>query len=185
MREVAARHRVVDPLGHRADDLQLDVAGGLAGATGGERLTGHLVPAHPEMLARHRRPQGLRSAHSASCQPTSDAGRMLVRVEPVARLRGEVDAADERDAVVDHDRLLVVAVHRPLLRSRARTGSSCRAVKPVAHRRARRRRDGRKSGSGAPGPDEHAHVDPLGQLGEEVPKDERVAARRARARTSG
>ncbi len=41
---------------------------------------------------------------------------MLVRVEPVTGLGGEVDAADERDPVVDHDRLLVVAVQWPLLR---------------------------------------------------------------------
>ena len=42
--------------------------------------------------------------------------RMVVPVETVARFGGEVDPADERDAVVDDDRLLVVAVHRPLLR---------------------------------------------------------------------
>ena len=39
------------------------------------------------------------------------------------------------------------------------------------------RRDGRKSGSGRSGPDEDPHVDPLGQLGEEVAQDDWLARR--------
>jgi hypothetical protein len=41
---------------------------------------------------------------------------MLVRVEPVTGLEGEVDAADEADLAVDDHELLVVAMHRPLAR---------------------------------------------------------------------
>src|SRR5205085_12160362 len=41
-------------------------------------------------------------------------GRVVARVEAVAVVGGEVDAADEGDAVVDDDELLVVAVERPL-----------------------------------------------------------------------
>ncbi len=44
------------------------------------------------------------------------AGGVVVRVEPVAGFGCQVDAADEGDAVVDDDRLFVMAVHRPLLR---------------------------------------------------------------------
>ena len=40
-------------------------------------------------------------------------------VEAVSTLGREVDAADERDAIVDHDRLLVMAVQRPLPRVEA------------------------------------------------------------------
>ena len=39
---------------------------------------------------------------------------MIARVEAVPVLRGDVDAADEGDSAVDHDRLLVVAVEGPL-----------------------------------------------------------------------
>ena len=41
---------------------------------------------------------------------------MLAQVVPVAGLVREVDPADEGDPVVDDDRLLVVAVNRPLAR---------------------------------------------------------------------
>ncbi len=39
------------------------------------------------------------------------ARRMLLAVVGISSVQREVDAADERDAVVDDDRLLVVAVH--------------------------------------------------------------------------
>ena len=41
---------------------------------------------------------------------------MIARVEAVAAERGQVDAADERDLAVDDHELLVVAVHRALVR---------------------------------------------------------------------
>ena len=37
------------------------------------------------------------------------------------------------------------------------------------------RREGRKSGSGAPGPREHPHVDPLGEVGKQIAEHGRVA----------
>jgi hypothetical protein len=43
------------------------------------------------------------------------AGAVATAVEAIAGFRGQVDSADEGDAVVDHDRLLVVAVQGPLL----------------------------------------------------------------------
>ena len=39
------------------------------------------------------------------------AGGVLLAVVRIAAVVREVDASDERDPVVDHDRLLVVAVH--------------------------------------------------------------------------
>ena len=81
---------------------------------------------------RRLRPQGPRSSRAASCQPTVAARRVVASVETVARLRRQVDAADERDPVVDHDRLLVVAVHRPLLGiERALDARVC--GQPLAH----------------------------------------------------
>ena len=116
----------------------------------------------------------------ASCQPTLRARRMLGRVEAVAGLGGEIDAADERDPVVDHDRLLVMAVHRPLLRVELALDPRV-ARQLVAHRAhlAARRPEQRQRRAR---PDEHADVDPLGQLGEQVAQHDGLA-RRARART--
>ena len=111
---------------------------------------------------------------AASCQPIARARRVMARVESVAGLRGEVDAADERDAVVDHDRLLVMAMHRPLLRvERALDARVLRQAVPHLAHLATRRPEERQRRSG---PDEHAHVDALGQLGEEVAQDDRLVA---------
>src|SRR5581483_9561342 len=41
-------------------------------------------------------------------------GAMLARVQPIARIGGEVDAADERLSAVDNHELFMVAVHGPL-----------------------------------------------------------------------
>jgi hypothetical protein len=57
---------------------------------------------------------------------------MAAVVEAIAGFRGQVDSADEGDAVVDHDRLLVVAVHRPLLRIE-RAANLCPAAEVLAH----------------------------------------------------
>jgi hypothetical protein len=57
---------------------------------------------------------------------------VLARVEPVTGLRREVDAPDERNAVVDHDRLLVVAMHRPLLRVEP-AFDACLVRQPLTH----------------------------------------------------
>ena len=93
--------------------------------------------------------------------------RVLVGVVAVAGQRRQVDAADERDLVVDDHELLVVAVHQPPCRRRARTGSSCRctscsraaltvAAARLEHRHGRAR------------PHEHAHRHALGGLGQQL-----------------
>jgi hypothetical protein len=60
------------------------------------------------------------------------ARRMLARIEPVAGERGEVDAVHVRDAPVDYGELLVMAVHRPLLRVELHPN-----LRPCDHRLAR------------------------------------------------
>src|SRR5206468_2030500 len=47
------------------------------------------------------------------------ACRVIAGVEAVAGLRREVDSANEGDAIIDHDRLLVVTVQGPFLRVEA------------------------------------------------------------------
>ncbi len=94
-------------------------------------------------------------------------------VVAVAGLRGEIDPADERDAVVDHDRLLVVAVQRPFLRIeraldlrvRDQLVSHLSHVVPGGPEERQRRT----------GPRQHAYVDALRELCEQVPKDDELA----------
>ena len=96
------------------------------------------------------------------------AVRMLARVEPVPREAGQVDPADERNLVVDHDELLVVAVERPLLRverhrdPRAAHELLARLAHLLAVRMEERQRRAR--------PGEHAHVDALGRVREQLPQ---------------
>ena len=142
------------------------------GSHRGERLTRHLAPPHPEMLSHvgdHRPLDARAGVVPADVRPR----RMVVPVETVARLGGEVDPADERDAVVDDDRLLVVAVHRPLLRvERAldlRVADEAIAHLPhVFARRAEERQ-------GCACPHQDANVDALRQLAEQVAEHERLA----------
>jgi hypothetical protein len=61
----------------------------------------------------HGRP---RTCVATSCQPSAPRGGCPGLVEPVAGEVGQVDATDERHLVVHDHELLVVAVHRPLVR---------------------------------------------------------------------
>ena len=98
---------------------------------------------------------------------------MVAGVEPVAVLGGQIETADEGDPVVDHDRLLVVAVHWALMS--VERNLRARAVdEPVAHRphvgpgRA-------EEWKWRAGPAQHANLDALGELREKVAKHERVS----------
>ena len=88
----------------------------------------------------------------------SDGGPCTVvgGVEPVAVFGCQVDASDKRHPVVDHDRLLVVAVQRDARANPGHSECSCRGTAPHACSRTARR-EGRKTGSGAPPRREHAH----------------------------
>src|SRR5512132_2347876 len=103
----------IAPLNETADELELMVFGARPG--GGGFLAAHPPPAHPEGLCDvgDRR---ARDARARVVPADLAASAMATAVEAIAGFRGKVDSADEGDAVVDHDRLLVVAVHRPLLR---------------------------------------------------------------------
>ena len=96
------------------------------------------------------------------------ACRMLAGVEAIAGLRREVDSADEGDAIIDHDRLLVVTVQRAFLRVEAALDPGLLG-EGVAHPRdlAPRRPEQRQRRSG---PHEQADVDALRKFGEQVPQ---------------
>ena len=98
---------------------------------------------------------------------------MVRAVVPVSRLRGQVDAADECHLVVDHDGLLVVTVQRPFLGiERALDPGVCGQLPlHVAHLAARRPEQWERRAC----PGEHSHVDPFGELGEQVSQDGQAA----------
>ena len=173
MPEVPARERVVDPLRHRAHDLQLDLTGRRRSRGRREPLAGHLLPAEPEVLCHVRDGRPL-DANGRVVPAEPAACRMSAGVEAVARLRREVDPADEGDAVVDHDRLLVVAVHRTLACVEAALdaglpGEGVAHLRDVLPRRAEERQ-------GRAGPGQDADVDALGEVREQMPQHHRALA---------
>ena len=99
--------------------------------------------------------------------------RVLVGVVAVAGQRREVDAADERQLVVDDHELLVVAVHHPraavelALDLRAAHEPLARGLDLAAARLEHRQRRAR--------PHDHAHGDALGGLGQQLADRRRVA----------
>ena len=99
--------------------------------------------------------------------PPDVAARLVCgRVEAVARVRRQVDAADERDPVVDDDELLVVTVERTLpgvrgeldLRAEGQCMPDAVDVPAIGMEERQRRA----------GPHQHPHGDALGQSGEQA-----------------
>jgi hypothetical protein len=109
------------------------------------------------------------SKQAGGVMPAELAARGVgIRVEPVARLGGQIDAADERNMVVDHGDLLVVAMQGSLLRVRNRLDPRARRERVESTRHVlaigveeRQRRAG---------PNQDTHRNPLGQLCEERPQ---------------
>jgi hypothetical protein len=87
---------------------------------------------------------------------------MLGRVITITAEIRQIDPADKRELVIDHDELLVVAVHRALVRVQRRLDPrpAHELIASRAHRRSPRREHGRRS----PRPQQHANVDRLGRL---------------------
>jgi hypothetical protein len=101
-----------------------------------------------------------------------------VRVVAVAAELREVDAADERDLVVDDHELLVVAMERA--RARVARGLDLRPVRELVARRADRAAIGGERVRRRARPHQHADVDALGRVGEELAQHDRrlVAGKR-------
>ena len=119
---------------------------------------------------------GALDAHRDVVPADDTSRRVILAVVGIPSVEREVDASDEGDAVVDHDRLLVMAVHE------ADAGVEL-AVDPVSqvepldhlpHFSSRRTEDRDRSAA----PDQHAHVDPVGELGEQVSHDRGIVATR-------
>ena len=100
---------------------------------------------------------GPRIRTAASCQPTLPWARCRGVSIRVAAVEGEVDPADEGDAVVDDDRLLVVRVEcadaRVRLALDGRLGAELLAHQPDVRTRGPEEADGRTT------PEENADID--------------------------
>ena len=97
---------------------------------------------------------------------------MLGGVEAVAPERRQVDAADERDLVVDDHELLVVAMHRPLV-GVERASDCCALDQPASgltHLRAVRREHAHRRAR----PEQHSDLEPLGEIAEQITQPYRL-----------
>ena len=101
---------------------------------------------------------------------------MILAVVRVSSVQCEVDAADECHAVVDDDRLLVMAVHEPNAGVEL-AADPVSPVEPLDHlpHLATRGAEDRNRGAA---PDENADVDPLGQLREQISHDRGLVSAR-------
>src|SRR6478672_5245889 len=109
---------------------------------------------------------GTRSFVATSCQPRPAARVVRSTVPSISRQRGEVDAADEGDRVIDDHELLVMAVHAPL-------AGIQHTLDPAAGRQLRAYRanhlaGGLKRGHRGARPHQHPHLNALGQTSEDV-----------------
>ena len=104
--------------------------------------------------------------------------RMGIRVVAVPGKIGEVDSSDESETVVDHDRLLVMAVHRPLasVQGAPDGGSLAERVASLLHIGTRRPEERQR----CTGPEQHPDVDAGGGLGQELAHGHRCIAPRDR-----
>ena len=101
--------------------------------------------------------------------------RMFAGVKAVAAERGEVDPTDERDLAVDDDELLVVAVHRALVRvERAlHPRATHQLLANVAHGCTRRLEHRERRAR----PQQNPDVDPLGEIAEQIAQPSSPARR--------
>ena len=179
--EVAVRDRVVDVLGDGADDLDIELAGRSARGRPVERLAGDFVPAHPEVLGDVAAPPAPRFAQRRRASPRCHApgGRSCRSGRRIPR-SGRCRRRRRRESSTT----IVFSWWQCIGRSFESSPHWIRVfvVSCVAHRAhvaARRAKERQRRAR----PDQDAHVDPLGQLGEQVAEDDLLGVpRRARSR---
>ena len=99
------------------------------------------------------------------------AHRMIAGVETVPAERGQIDAPDERDLAIHDRQLLVMTMHRPLMRiERAlHPGAADQLLAHAAHRRT----SWRESPHRRSRPQQHPNLDALRQLTEQIAQPSR------------
>ena len=100
------------------------------------------------------------------------AHRMITGVETVPAERGQVDAPDERDLAVDDHQLLVVAMHRPLMRVKRAPHSSAanQLFADTADGRASRREGPQRRSC----PQQNPDLDSLSQITKQIAQPRRA-----------
>ena len=96
---------------------------------------------------------------------------MITGVETVPAERGQIDAPDKRDLTIHDHQLLVMTMHRPLMRikSALHPGAADQLLAHAAHRRASRRERPRRRSR----PQHHPDLDALRQLTEQIAQPSR------------
>ena len=116
------------PCRKRPHDLRLDVAGFVPGGrTAREELSRRSVPAQPEVLRDVCNSRPL-DAHGGVVPADPAPRHVRRRIPGIAAVERQVDPADERNSIVDHDRLLVVAVREARCSRPHGPRSSCAAT---------------------------------------------------------
>lgn len=107
--------------------------------------------------------------------PQRGASGMARRVATIARERGHVDAAHKRDAIVDHDRLLVVAMKGPLpaIESALHNPGRPKLVTDTPHQPPRRRKHRQRRAR----PQKHTNLDPRRRPNQQITHHHRRIAR--------
>ena len=102
--------------------------------------------------------------------PAERASRWVaLRIPSIAVEAGQVNATDERDPAIDNDRLLVVAVHRPLVRIQGTLDSS--PGHEVSPNLAQITSPGPEHGDRRTRPDQHPNRDAGGDFGQQLLQD--------------
>ena len=99
--------------------------------------------------------------------PTETSARLVLSTVPsISRQRGEVDAADEGDRVIDDHELLVMAVHGPLAGIQDTLNPA--GGRQLLTDRADHLAGGLKRRQRGSRPQQHPHIDAFGQTSEDV-----------------
>lgn len=128
-------------------------------------IVGKLAPAEEEVRRDLRHERALQ-AHAGVVPAERVARRMVAVVEPLAPERREVDPTDEGDPIVDDDELLVMTVHRSLVRVEGHRDA--RAANQLVAHAPHLSPIGMEERQRCAGPREHANVDPLRGVGEKL-----------------
>jgi hypothetical protein len=101
---------------------------------------------------------------------------MIARVKAIAAKGGQIDAPDKGDLAVHDHQLLVVAMHRPLARIERtlNAGTAKQLLAHVAHGPAGGFEDGERCST----PQQHPHLDSLGEITEQIAQPRRLTIAR-------
>ena len=168
--KVTLRQEVIDLVRDGPHDLKLDVASGGWRRRLLDLLGGHLAPTGGEV--RHYIAHRRATDQGGGIVPSQTAAhRMITGVETVAAERRQIDAPDERDLAIHDHQLLVMTMHRPLMRIKRalHSGAADQLLAHAPHRRTSRRESPHRRSR----PQQQSNLDALRQLTEQITQPSR------------